>query len=106
MALNLTEANFDAETSSGVVLVDFWATWCGPCQMMSPVIDDIANECGDVVKVCKVDVDQAQNLAIRFGVMSIPMIFILKDGNEVAQFLGVTPKEKIIAAIRSAQGIA
>lgn len=106
MSIRLNSSNFDSETSSGVALIDFFAEWCGPCHQMSPVIEELASEYDGVVKVCKVDVDEAQNLAIKFGIMSIPALFILKDGQVVKQFIGVTAKSDLVAAIKAAQGFA
>ena len=77
---HLNSDNFDAVTSEGLTLVDFWATWCGPCRMQAPVLEQLDAECGETVKVCKVDVDAEPALARRFRVMSIPMLIALKDG--------------------------
>ena len=77
---HLNSDNFDAVTSEGLTLVDFWATWCGPCRMQAPVLEQLDAECGATVKVCKVDVDAEPALARRFRVMSIPMLIALKDG--------------------------
>ena len=100
--IKLTNDNFDAETGSGVSLVDFYAEWCGPCHEMDPVIDEIAGDYAGRVKVCKVDVDQAQQLAVRFGIQSIPTLFVLKDGKLAGQFVGITAKVKITAALDQA----
>ena len=85
--INLNENNFEEEVlkSEKPVLIDFWASWCGPCKMMSPVIDSIEEEMGDSVKVCKVNIDEQQNLAVRYNVMSIPTFVVLKDGKEVSR---------------------
>ena len=93
------EANFDAETSKGLVLVDFWAEWCGPCRMLGPVLDNLAKEQGDKALIGKVNVDEAQSLAVKFGVRSIPAIFILKDGQVVKQFTGVQDKTTLSKAL-------
>lgn len=106
MSIRLNNSNFADETATGVVLIDFFAEWCGPCHQMSPVIEELASEYNGVVKVCKVDVDEAQQLAINFGIMSIPAIFVLKDGKVTAQFVGVTAKSDLVSAIKAAQGIA
>lgn len=106
MSVRLNNSNFDAETSSGVALIDFFAEWCGPCHQMSPVIEELAAEYDGVVKVCKVDVDESQDLAVKFRIMSIPALFVLKDGKVVKQFVGVTAKIDLVAAIKAAQGIA
>ncbi len=77
---HLTKDNFDSVTAEGLVLIDFWATWCGPCKMQAPIVDQLDAECGDTVKVCKVDVDAEPVLARKFRVMSIPTLIALKDG--------------------------
>ena len=96
--LNLTKNNFEAEAmkSDKPVLIDFWAPWCGPCRMLSPTISEIAEEYGDKVKVCKVNVDEQGELASAFGVMSIPTLVVLKDGKVVNSAVGVRPKEQIV----------
>ena len=92
------EGNFEKEVleSNEVVLVDFYADWCGPCKMMSPVIDEIANELLGKVKVGKVNVDNNQELAIKYDVMSIPTMIIFKNGMPVKSFVGITSKEAIL----------
>lgn len=99
--LKLTEENFEKEVmqSEKTVIVDFFATWCGPCKMMSPIIDEIAEELGDSVKVGKIDTDENLELAQKVGIMSIPTIMILKNGRVVKTFVGVTSKSEIIDSI-------
>ena len=99
-ALKITKDNFQAEVLEAreTVLVDFWASWCGPCKMIGPIIDQIADERTDV-KVCKVNVDEEQELAVRFKVMSIPTLLVFKDGKVVNQSLGVKPKAAILAML-------
>lgn len=99
---HLNAENFDDAVSSGVALVDFWAEWCGPCKMLGPVIDEVAQEIGDEAVVAKVNVDEAQELAAKFNVRSIPAIFVLKDGEVVNQFVGVQDKQTLVNAIKSA----
>lgn len=96
------EENFEKEVekSEGVVIVDFYADWCGPCKMMSPIIDEIAEENSDI-KVGKVNCDEEPNLAIKFDVMSIPTILVFKDGELIKTFIGVTPKETILKVVNS-----
>lgn len=96
--LNITKDNFEQEVlhSDKPVLIDFWANWCGPCRMLSPVISEIAEEYKDKVKVCKVNVDNESELASMFRVMSIPMLVVIKDGKVVNSAVGVRPKEQIL----------
>ena len=93
-----TAEEFDRAVASGKVLVDFWAPWCGPCKMMGEMIDREFGQAGDAVKVVKVNVDEAAELAAKFSVMSIPQLVCFKDGAKVAEFTGVTPAGEILAA--------
>ena len=98
--LKITENNFEEEVlnSEKTVLLDFYADWCGPCKMQSPIIDQIAEEKQDV-KVGKINVDENQNLAGKYGVMSIPTLVIIKNGEIVGQFVGLTGKDQIEAKL-------
>lgn len=94
MVEEISGKSFENETSEGVVLTDFWATWCGPCKMQSPVIEQLSQEMDDV-KFTSVDVDQNQDLAKDLGIMAIPTLIIKKDGKIVDRLTGYTPKEKL-----------
>jgi len=97
--LHLTADTFGETISSGKVLVDFWAGWCGPCKALAPVINELAEETADDVKIAKVDVDKESELAKRFKVMSIPTVIIFNDGVEVKRFVGRQPKEAYLAEL-------
>jgi len=100
--LHLNESNFESAIEGKVALVDFWAEWCGPCRMLGPILEEVVKEVGDKAVVAKVDVDNARELAIKFGVRSIPAIFIIKDGSVVEQFVGVQDKNVLVNAIEKA----
>lgn len=98
--LKITSNNFNEEVlnSEKTTIVDFYADWCGPCKMMSPIIDEIAEE-NNNIKVGKLNVDEAQNIAVSYNVMSIPTIIIFKNGKENKRFVGVTNKENILNSL-------
>ena len=97
----ITKENFEAEVlkSQKTVLIDFWATWCGPCQMLSPVVDTFAEE-NPEISVCKVNVDEQPELAMAFGIESIPTLVVMKGGKAVNKSLGVIPKERIAELVK------
>lgn len=100
MAHNITDATFEAETSSGLVLVDFWASWCGPCLMQAPILDQLSEELSeDELKIVKMDVDANPATAKQFGIMSIPTLLFKKDGQVVKQVAGVHTKDQIKAIV-------
>ena len=94
MIENVTDQNFEKETSEGVTLTDFWATWCGPCRMQSPVVEQLSEEMDDV-KFTKMDVDENQETAKDLGIMAIPSLLIKKDGKIVDRLTGFTPKDRL-----------
>ena len=100
MITNITKENLDKEVmqAEGTVLIDFWAAWCGPCRMIAPAVEKIAEERPDV-KVCKVNIDDEQELAIKYGVMSIPTLMVVKNGEIVNTAVGLRPKEEIEALL-------
>lgn len=102
--IKLNKDNFNKEVieADKLVLVDFYADWCGPCKMMSPIIDKIAEENSENVKVCKLNVDEAQDLAMEYNVMSIPTLIMFKDGNIVDTMIGLQAKEEIVEKMKRA----
>ncbi len=99
-ALSITKDNFQEEVinSKKPVLLDFWASWCGPCRMVGPIVDEIAGERSDV-KVCKVNVEEQRELAAAFKVMSIPTLVVMKEGKIVNRAMGARPKDQILALL-------
>ena len=98
---NLSDTDFDTTIAEGVTLVDFWAPWCGPCRMQVPILEELAESVDGQTKIAKLNVDEAETVAERFGVQAIPTLLLFKDGNEVQRFIGVQSKETLINAISS-----
>ena len=97
--IHLTKDGFDKAVSQGLAMVDFWASWCGPCKMLSPVIEDLANRYEGKALVGKVNVDDEPDLAMRFGVMSIPTVIFFKDGVEIDRKVGAMPADSFTAVL-------
>lgn len=98
---NVTDQNFAGEIGSGIVLVDFWAPWCGPCKMIAPVLEEVDSEMGDQVKIVKLDVDQNPETSAKYGVMSIPTLLVFKDGEQVDKVVGYQPKENLVSLLQN-----
>jgi thioredoxin 1 len=101
--VSVNESNFDDEVlkAPAAVLVDFWAEWCGPCKMIAPILDEIANEKAGAVKVAKVNVDESQGLSSKFGIRAIPTLLFFKDGAVREQIVGMTSKQDLIAKLEA-----
>ncbi|WP_044416459.1 thioredoxin [Halarcobacter anaerophilus] len=99
--VDLTPENFKQVTGSGVSLVDFWAPWCGPCRMIAPVIEELAEEFEGKANICKVNTDEQQDLAVEYGIRSIPTIIFMKDGEIVDQMVGASSKQAFVDKINS-----
>jgi len=93
--IELTNNNFEDTVKTGVSLVDFWAPWCGPCRMIAPVIDELAGDFDGKANICKVNTDEQQDLATKYGIRSIPTILIMKDGEIVDQVVGASSKQAL-----------
>ena len=101
--IEITDANFEEEVlkSEVPVLIDFWAVWCGPCKLIAPIVDELAGEYEGKAKIGKLDVDNNQNISIKYGIRSIPTLLIFKDGKIVDQIVGAVPKTHIVEKLNS-----
>ena len=99
--IELTPANFEEVTKEGVSMVDFWAPWCGPCRMIAPVIEELATDFEGKANICKVNTDEAQDLAVNYGIRSIPTILFMKNGEVVDQMVGASSKQAFTDKINS-----
>ncbi|MDR0423634.1 MAG: thioredoxin [Rickettsiales bacterium] len=95
MAIEINDTNFQDTTRNGVVLVDFWAPWCGPCRMLTPIIEELAKELEGQITVCKFNVDEGRKIPEQFGIMGVPSLLLFKDGELKAQKTGMMPKKMI-----------
>ncbi len=99
--IELTSANFEATVKEGVSLVDFWAPWCGPCRMIAPVIEELAEEFEGKANICKVNTDEEQDIGVKYGIRSIPTIMFFKDGELVDQMVGAASKQAFADKLNS-----
>lgn len=100
----VTDESFETDVlkASGTVVVDFWAEWCGPCKMIAPALEEISEEMSGQVKITKLNIDENQNMAMKYGVRSIPTLILFKDGQPVSTQIGAAPKNKLAAWIQTA----
>ncbi len=95
----LNESNFDTEIRDGLVLIDFWAPWCGPCRMQAPILESVDRKIGSKVKICKLNVDESPNVAARYGIQSIPTLLIFKDGRLDQTLVGLQSEASLVSIL-------
>jgi thioredoxin 1 len=104
LVISLSDTNFAAQVKEGVVLVDFYAAWCGPCRRQAPIVEQVAAQLKGKARVAKVNVDEAQKTAARYGIQGIPALVVFKDGKPVSGFEGLTEAQELLAAVKGALG--
>lgn len=100
MTIELTDENFEEKTQEGIWIIDCWAPWCGPCQMFAPIVDEVADETGEEIHVAKLNTDENKETAAKLGIMSIPTVLYIQDGEIVDRSLGVLSKQQFMERIR------
>jgi thioredoxin 1 len=99
--LNITDENFAEVTSKGVTLVDFWAPWCHPCRIQGPILEKVADRVGDKAQICKINVDESRETAMKYGISGIPSLLVFKDGKKVTDFVGVQGDDVLISSLEA-----
>lgn len=98
---NITDEEFEGVTGNGVSLVDFWAPWCHPCRLQGPILEKVAEDLGEKAQICKMNVDEHRETAMKHGITSIPTLLVFKDGQKIEEFIGVQQKEHLISTLQS-----